>query len=147
MNLASLPGRPLSLDECRDLEESGRFRTLVPAGVFDLAESDRRLVPAVVLVTESTVVAAGYVLAVDAAASGSGPDEGSGNAGSGDAGTDEDTDPDPDAEAGWTAVAEREAPAETEALEDEVRAVGAELRSWAERQAWADDPSALLDAL
>jgi hypothetical protein len=28
-----------------------------------------------------------------------------------------------------------------------VHAVGAELRSWAESQAWADDPSALLDAL
>jgi hypothetical protein len=123
MNLDSLPARPLSLDECRDLENSGRFRTLVPAGVFDLSESDRRLVPAVVFVTESSVVAAGYVLAVDAD----------------DAATDD--------LGGWTVVTERAAPEGTEALEEEVRAVGADLRAWAEDQSWADDPSALLDAL
>ncbi|WP_276261286.1 hypothetical protein [Haloglomus litoreum] len=127
MDLASLPSRPLSLEECRDLEDSGRFRTLVPAGVFDLAESDRRLVPAVVFVTEATVVAAGYVLAADADPDAADTDAG----GSG----------------GWTVVTEREAPAEKAALEELVREVGAELRDWAEGQSWADDPSALLDAL
>jgi hypothetical protein len=132
MNLASLPARPLSLEECRDLENSGRFRTLVPAGVFDLSESDRRLVPAVVFVTESSVVAAGYVLAVDADADA--------DAATGDAATADDP-------GGWTVVTERAAPEEKEALEEEVRAVGADLRAWAENQSWADDPSALLDAL
>jgi hypothetical protein len=122
MNLASLPARPLSLAECRDLENSEQFRTLVPAGVYDLAESDRRLVPAVVFVTEAKVVAAGYVLAVDADGDAS------------DAG-------------GWTVVTEREAAEGQAELEDQVREVGAELRAWAEDQAWADDPSALLDAL
>lgn len=124
MDLASLPPRPLSLEECRDLEDSGRFRTLVPAGVFDLAESDRRLVPAVVFVTDAKVVAAGYVLAVDADPDGDAADPG-----------------------GWTLVTEREAPEEKAALEEAVRTVGAELRDWAEGQSWADDPSALLDAL
>jgi hypothetical protein len=132
MNLASLPARPLSLEECRDLENSGRFRTLVPAGVFDLSESDRRLVPAVVFVTESSVVAAGYVLAVDADADA--------DAATGDASTADDP-------GGWTVVTERAAPEGKEALEEEVRAVGADLRAWAENQSWADDPSALLDAL
>lgn len=124
MDLASLPTRPLSLEECRDLENSDRFRTLVPAGVFDLAESDRRLVPAVVFVTDAAVVAAGYVLAVDAD-----PDAGREDPG------------------GWTVVTEREAPEEQAALEEVVRAVGAELREWAEGQSWAEDPSSLLDAL
>ncbi|MFB6207103.1 MAG: hypothetical protein ABEJ05_11325 [Haloglomus sp.] len=128
MDLASLPPRPLSLMECRDLENSGRFRTLVPAGVFDLAEIDHRLVPAVVFVTESSVVAAGYVLSVD-------PDEES----AGD-------DPERDA-GGWTVVVEREAASEQAALEEQVRGVGAELREWAEERIWADDPSALVDAL
>jgi hypothetical protein len=128
MDLASLPGRPLSLEECRDLENSGRFRTLVPAGVFDLAESDRRLVPAVVFVTDTTVVAAGYVLAVDAE-----PDD----------------DPDGDAErrGGWTVVGEREAAEGRDDLEAQVQELGAELRDWAEGQSWAEDPSALLRAL
>jgi len=124
MDLASLPARPLSLEECRNLENSGRFRTLVPAGVFDLSESDRRLVPAVVFVTESSVVATGYVLAVDADDAATADDPG-----------------------GWTVVTERAAPEGKEALEEEVRAVGADLRAWAENQSWADDPSALLDAL
>jgi hypothetical protein len=48
---------------------------------------------------------------------------------------------------GWMVVTERAAPEGTEALEEEVRAVGADLRAWAEDQSWADDPSALLDAL
>lgn len=124
MDLTSLPGRPLSLAECRDLEHSERFRTLVPAGVFDLAESDRRLVPAVVLVTDTTVVAAGYVLAVDADPEAAADDPG-----------------------GWTVVTEREAPEGKEALEDLVREVGADLRGWAEEQTWAEDPSALVEAL
>lgn len=123
MDLASLPTRPLSLEECRDLENSDRFRTLVPAGVFDLAESDRRLVPAAVLVTDRTVAAVGYVLAVDA------------------------DDTAADDHGGWTVVAEREAPEGKDALEELVRAVGADLREWAEAQAWAEDPSALVEAL
>lgn len=137
MDLASLPSRPLSLEECRDLENSERFRTLVPAGVYDLSDSDRRLVSAAVFVTESTVVAAGYVLAADADA---------------DADTDIDA-VDTDSTAtgndpgGWTVVTERAAPEGKEALEEQVRAAGADLRAWAEDQSWADDPSALLDAL
>jgi len=151
MDLASLPARPLSLEECRDLENSGRFRTLVPAGVFDLSESDRRLVPAVVFVTESSIVAAGYVLAADA-------DVDVDADADVDADVDADADVDIDAAAadatatendpgGWTVVTERPAPEGKEALEEQVRAVGAELRAWAEDQSWAEDPSALLDAL
>jgi hypothetical protein len=113
MDLTSLPGRPLSLDECRDLESSERFRTVVPAGVFDLADSDRRLVPAVVLVTDARVVAAGF-----------------------------DTDG-----GGWTVVEERGAGATEDETETRVRAAGERLREWAEDRRWADDPSALLDAL
>jgi hypothetical protein len=60
MRLDSLPARPLELSELRTLEESGRFRTVVPVAVFDLEESDHRLVAAAVLVTESVVLAAGY---------------------------------------------------------------------------------------
>lgn len=60
MQLSSLPARPLELSELRELEESGRFRTVVPVAVFDLKESDHRLVSAAVLVTESVVLAAGY---------------------------------------------------------------------------------------
>lgn len=136
MDLTSLPSRPLSLSECRDLEASERFRTLVPAGVYDLAESDRRLVPALVFVTETSVVAAGYVLATDAEPSG---DEA------------ESPDADPDGDdgdaGGWTVVAEYDAPAEKAALEEQVREAGEELREWAREQSWPDDPSSLLEAL
>lgn len=60
MELASLPDRPLALAELQDLERTDRFRSVVPAAVFDLEDGDRRLVPAVVLLTDSRVVAAGY---------------------------------------------------------------------------------------
>lgn len=60
--LSSLPDRPLALAELQDLERSDRFRAVVPAAIFDLDGSERRLVPAVVLVTASLVVAAGYDL-------------------------------------------------------------------------------------
>lgn len=59
MRLTSLPARPLELAELRDLDESGRFRTVLPAAVFDLEGSDHTLVPAAVLVTDA-VVAVGY---------------------------------------------------------------------------------------
>jgi hypothetical protein len=130
MDLASLPPRPLSLEECRDLEASDQFRSLVPAGVFDLAESDRRLMPALVFVTETTVVAAGYVLAADAEPSEEGGDTAA-DVGAG----------------GWTVVAEYDAPSEKAALEDRVREAGEELREWARGQSWPDDPSSLLEAL
>lgn len=59
MKLTSLPGRPLELDELREIEESGQLRAVLPAAVFDLEGSDHRLVPAAVLVTD-WVVAVGY---------------------------------------------------------------------------------------
>lgn len=60
MQLSSLPERPLELAELRELNESGRFRAVFPGAVFDLEESDYKLVPVCVLVTDGTVVAAGY---------------------------------------------------------------------------------------
>lgn len=76
MQLSSLPTRPLELAELRELNDSGRFRAVFPAAVFDLEDSDYKLVPAAVLVTDARVVGAGYdfddgwtrVSAVDAAA-------------------------------------------------------------------------------
>lgn len=59
MGLRSLPDRPLELSELRDLDESGRFRAVLPAAVFDLEGSDHKLVPVAVLVTDQ-VVAVGY---------------------------------------------------------------------------------------
>lgn len=60
MQLSSLPSRPLELAELRELNESGRFRAVFPAAVFDLEDSDYKLVPAAVLVTDGRVVGAGY---------------------------------------------------------------------------------------
>ena len=60
MQLSSLPSRPLELAELRELNDSGRFRAVFPAAVFDLEDSDYKLVPAAVLVTDETVVGAGY---------------------------------------------------------------------------------------
>lgn len=60
MQLSSLPSRPLELAELRELNDSGRFRAVFPAAVFDLEDSDYKLVPAAVLVTAARVVAAGY---------------------------------------------------------------------------------------
>jgi hypothetical protein len=123
MQLGSLPPRPLSLDECRDLEASDRFRAVVPMGVYDLTDTDRRLVATAVFVTDASVVAIGY-------------DQ---------AGAD---DADPDGPPGaWTVVAEREAGDDKATTEDRVRAVGEQLREWAEGQPWAEDPSSLLDAV
>jgi len=51
MQLSSLPDRPFELAELRELNESGRFRAVFPAGVFDFDGSDAKLVPAAVLVT------------------------------------------------------------------------------------------------
>lgn len=60
MQLSSLPPRPLELAELQELNESGRFRAVFPAAVFDLEDSECKLVPACVLVTDGTVVGAGY---------------------------------------------------------------------------------------
>ena len=60
MQLSSLPSRPLELAELRDLNDSGRFRAVFPAAVFDLEDSDYKLVPAAVFVTDARVVGAGY---------------------------------------------------------------------------------------
>lgn len=60
MQLSSLPDRPLELAELQELNESGRFRAVFPAAVFDLEGTEHKLVPASVLVTEGRVVAAGY---------------------------------------------------------------------------------------
>lgn len=60
MQLSSLPTRPLELAELRELNDSGRFRAVFPAAVFDLEDSEYKLVPAAVLVTDERVVAAGY---------------------------------------------------------------------------------------
>ncbi|MFB6117672.1 hypothetical protein [Halosegnis sp.] len=65
MELSSLPDRPFELAELRELNESGRFRAVFPAGVFDFEGSAAKLVPAVVLVTpepDGRVVAVGYDL-------------------------------------------------------------------------------------
>ncbi|MDZ7747085.1 MAG: hypothetical protein U5K28_11510 [Halobacteriales archaeon] len=51
MQLSTLPDRPFELAELRELNESGRFRAVFPAGVFDFDGTDAKLVPAVVLVT------------------------------------------------------------------------------------------------
>lgn len=51
MQLSTLPDRPFELAELRELNESGRFRAVFPAGVFDFEGTDAKLVPAVVLVT------------------------------------------------------------------------------------------------
>ena len=69
MQLSTLPNRPFELAELRELNESGRFRAVFPAGVFDFEGTDAKLVPAVVLVTPGDgekadeggrVVAVGY---------------------------------------------------------------------------------------
>lgn len=125
MQLGSLPPRPLSLDECRELEASESFRAVVPMGVYDLADTDRRLVATAVFVTDASVVAIGY----DQAAAESD-------------GTDEEGPP-----GAWTIVAERDAGPDKAATEDRVRAAGERLREWAADQPWAEDPSSLLDAL
>jgi len=127
MQLGSLPPRPLSLDELRDLEDSDRFRAVVPVGVFDLADSDRRLVAAVVFVTDSRVAAVGYDRATD---------ENGGDAAG------EPTGP-PGA---WTVVEEGEA-GDKAATEERVRAMEGALREWAGNQPWAEDPSSLVEAL
>jgi hypothetical protein len=127
MQLGSLPPRPLSLDELRDLEDSDWFRAVVPVGVFDLADSDRRLVAAVVFVTDSRVAAVGYDRATD---------ENGGDAAG------EPTGP-PGA---WTVVEEGEA-GDKAATEERVRAMEGALREWAENQPWAEDPSSLVEAL
>lgn len=127
MQLGSLPSRPLSLDELRDLEDSDRFRAVVPVGVFDLADSDRRLVAAVVFVTDARVAAVGYDQATgedegDAAVQPAGP---------------------PGA---WTVVDEGEA-GDKAATEERVRTLEGALRDWADGQPWAEDPSSLVEAL
>jgi hypothetical protein len=127
MQLGSLPPRPLSLDELRDLEDSDRFRAVVPVGVFDLADSDRRLVAAVVFVTDSRVAAVGYDRATD---------ENGGDAAGEPMGP-------PSA---WTVVEEGEA-GDKAATEERVRAMEGALREWAENQPWAEDPSSLVEAL
>lgn len=127
MQLGSLPPRPLSLDECRELEASDRFRAVVPMGVYDLAETDRQLVATAVFVTDAWVVAIGYDQA-DA-------DD-----------TNDSRDPD-EAPGAWTVVSEREAGADKGTTEDRVRAAGEQLRDWAEGQSWAEEPSGLLDAM
>ena len=63
MQLSSLPDRPFELGELRELNESGRFRAVFPAGVFDFEGSEAKLVPATVLVTpgdDGHVVGVGY---------------------------------------------------------------------------------------
>ncbi|WP_255196658.1 hypothetical protein [Halorarius litoreus] len=60
MQLSSLPSRPLELAELRELNDSGRFRAVFPAAVFDIEDSDYKLVPVAVLVTDGTVVGVGY---------------------------------------------------------------------------------------
>lgn len=46
----------------RELNQSGRFRAVFPAAVFDLDDADHALVPAAVLVTDGALVAVGYDL-------------------------------------------------------------------------------------
>jgi hypothetical protein len=63
MQLSTLPDRPFELAELRELNESGRFRAVFPAGVFDFEGSEAKLVPATVLVTpggDGRVVGVGY---------------------------------------------------------------------------------------
>lgn len=63
MELSSLPDRPFELAELQELNESGRFRAVLPGAVFDLEETDRKLVPVAVLVTpgeDGRVVGVGY---------------------------------------------------------------------------------------
>ncbi|MFC7226149.1 hypothetical protein N0B31_01935 [Salinirubellus salinus] len=63
MELSSLPKRPFELAELQELNESGRFRAVLPGAVFDLEGSDRKLVPVAVLVTpgeDGRVVGVGY---------------------------------------------------------------------------------------
>jgi hypothetical protein len=63
MDLSSLPRRPFELAELRELNESGRFRAVFPAAVFDLEGTDKKLVPVAVLVTpgdDGRVVGVGY---------------------------------------------------------------------------------------
>ena len=64
MQLSSLPDRPFELAELRELNESGRFRAVFPAGVFDFDGSDAKLVPAAVLVTPGDGSEGGNVVAV-----------------------------------------------------------------------------------
>jgi len=56
----SLPDRPLACAELEELDDSDRFRAVVPAALYDLG--DHELAPAVVLVLDEKVVAAGYDL-------------------------------------------------------------------------------------
>lgn len=60
MKLDSLPSRPLELSELRELDESGPFRTVLPAAVFDLDDADYKLVPVVVLVTDARIAGVGF---------------------------------------------------------------------------------------
>lgn len=63
MQPSSLPDRPFELAELQELNDSGRFRAVFPAGVFDFEGSDAKLVPATVLVTpgkDGRVVGIGY---------------------------------------------------------------------------------------
>lgn len=60
MDLVSLPSRPLELSELRELDESGTFRTVLPAAVFDLDEADYKLVPVAVLVTDGQIAGVGF---------------------------------------------------------------------------------------
>lgn len=60
MDLDSLPPRPLELSELRELDESGNFRTVLPAAVLDLDDADYKLVPVVVLVTEGQIAGVGF---------------------------------------------------------------------------------------
>jgi hypothetical protein len=65
MELSSLPDRPFELGELQELNESGRFRAVLPGAVFDLEGTDRKLVPVAVLVTpgeDGRVVGVGYDL-------------------------------------------------------------------------------------
>lgn len=120
MDLSSLPTRPLDLSELRDLDDGERFHTVLPAAAFDLAESEHRLVPAVVFVTMTDagpgrVVAAGF-----------------------------------DLEDGWTRVTSEDAAADEQELEAQARTANRTLRDWAQKtqQRWAepDGASALLEA-
>ncbi|WP_255150339.1 hypothetical protein [Halorarius halobius] len=60
MELSSLPARPLELGELQELNDSGRFRAVFPGAVFDLEDTEYKLVPVAVLVTDGSVVAVGY---------------------------------------------------------------------------------------
>ena len=127
MQLSTLPDRPFELAELQELNESGRFRAVFPAGVFDFEGTDAKLVPAVVLVTP-----------------GDGEDEEAGGEGDGEGGRVVAVGY--DFEERWQRVSSEQA---GDRVQEQVERAAAELREWAaatdKRWAMSDGATALAE--